>query len=119
MSSQNFFPNGLSLSREKEVALHQFSEQIGNQNGQLVTNFLSGFLTILLSEGKSKSIGGLEKSFQPNESVALLTAGEVAKILKISKSKAYLLMKTKEIPCVTIGRTVRVRLHDLKKFIEE
>ena len=86
MSSQNFFPNGLSLSREKEVALRQFSEQIGSQTGQLVTNFLSGFLTILLSEGKSKSIGGLEKSFQPNESVALLTAGEVAKILKISKS---------------------------------
>jgi len=119
MSSQNFFPNGLSLSREKEVALRQFSEQIGSQTGQLVTNFLSGFLTILLSEGKSKSIVGLENSSQPNESVALLTAGEVAKILKISKSKAYLLMKTKEIPSVTIGRTVRVRLHDLKKFIEE
>ena len=119
MSSQNFFPNGLSLSREKEVALRQFSEQIGIQTGQLVTSFLSGFLTILLSEGKSKSIVGFEKSSQSNESVALLTAGEVAKILKISKSKAYQLMKTKEIPSVTMGRTVRVRTRDLEKFIEE
>ncbi len=119
MSSQNFFPNGISLSRDKEVALRQFSEQIGHQTGQLVTSFLSGFLTILLSDGKSKSIVGLEKSSQPNESGALLTAGEVAKILKISKSKAYRMIKIKEIPSVTMGKTVRVRPRDLEKFIEE
>jgi excisionase family DNA binding protein len=48
----------------------------------------------------------------------LLTGNEVAKILKVSKSFAYSLMKKGEIPVVRIGRSVRVNLEALNTFIE-
>ncbi|MCC7571294.1 MAG: hypothetical protein CVU41_09030 [Chloroflexi bacterium HGW-Chloroflexi-3] len=47
----------------------------------------------------------------------LLKAEEVAKYLRISKSGAYHLLKTGEIPVVRIGTAVRVREEDLEKFV--
>lgn len=49
----------------------------------------------------------------------LLKAEEVASILGISRSKAYMMMRRKEIPTVTIGRNVRVSHKDLEEFIEQ
>lgn len=49
----------------------------------------------------------------------LLKATEVAKILGISKTSAYRLMQTGEIPSVRIGQSiVRVRPADLQRYIE-
>jgi excisionase family DNA binding protein len=48
----------------------------------------------------------------------ILTAGEVAKILRISKSKVYRMMQQGEIPSVKFGRTSRVRHQDLNDFIQ-
>lgn len=48
----------------------------------------------------------------------LLKASDVSKILNISRSTAYQLMKKNEIPTVKFGgNTIRVRLKDLEKFI--
>jgi len=47
----------------------------------------------------------------------LLTADEVAEILNISRSKAYRMMRLKEIPTITIGKNVRVSEKDLNNFI--
>jgi excisionase family DNA binding protein len=49
----------------------------------------------------------------------LLTAEEVANVLGVSRSKAYTMMRLKEIPTVTIGKNVRVCKHDLEMFIED
>ena len=49
----------------------------------------------------------------------LLTGDEIAEILNVSRSFAYQLMRTGEIPTVHIGRSVRVRQQDLELFIEE
>jgi len=49
----------------------------------------------------------------------LLTGDEIAEILNVSRSFAYQLMRTGEIPTVHIGRSVRVRQQDLERFIEE
>ena len=49
---------------------------------------------------------------------SLLTATEVAEILNISKSMAYRLMQTREIPAVCIGSAKRVRPVDLRVYIE-
>jgi excisionase family DNA binding protein len=46
----------------------------------------------------------------------LLTGRDVAKLLKVSESMAYQLMRT-EIPCVKLGRSVRVRPQDLEEYI--
>jgi excisionase family DNA binding protein len=47
----------------------------------------------------------------------LLNALQVAHILHISRSYAYLLMTTGELPTIHIGRSRRVRPVDLEQFI--
>ena len=49
----------------------------------------------------------------------LLKVEEVAQILGISKSFAYQLMRTGQIPTVHIGRSRRVKRRDLERFISE
>jgi len=50
--------------------------------------------------------------------LALLTGEDVAKVLNVSLSFAYQLMRRGEIPTVRLGRSVRVRPEDLYAFIE-
>ena len=47
----------------------------------------------------------------------LLSAMQVAHILHISRSYAYLLMLSGELPTIHIGRSRRVRPVDLEQFI--
>jgi len=47
----------------------------------------------------------------------LLKAADIAKVLNISKSMAYRLMQTGEIPTVSIGNAKRVRPIDLHNYI--
>lgn len=47
----------------------------------------------------------------------LLTINEVAKILKISRSKAYSLTHEKHFPIIKIGKCIRVKEKDLYKWL--
>ena len=47
----------------------------------------------------------------------LLKSDEVANILHVSRSYAYLLMKRGDIPTVHVGGAVRVRPEDLDQYI--
>lgn len=49
----------------------------------------------------------------------ILTIPEVAKYLKLSKSKAYYLVKRNELPHIRIGRNVRVLEGDLLVWIQK
>ena len=49
----------------------------------------------------------------------LLKGKEVAAMLGVSASFAYLLMKRGDIPTVRIGTAVRVRPEDLERYIRE
>jgi excisionase family DNA binding protein len=48
----------------------------------------------------------------------LLRAKDISLILNISRSYAYLLMQSGELPTVRLGRSIRVRPQDLEVFIE-
>ena len=48
----------------------------------------------------------------------LLKAEEVAERLNVSRSFAYSLMKSGQLPSVHLGRSVRVNPRDLEKYIE-
>lgn len=48
----------------------------------------------------------------------IMTVPEVAKYLKMSKSKLYYLIQTRKIPHVKIGRNVRIRGSDLMNWLE-
>jgi len=47
----------------------------------------------------------------------LLKGSEVARLLNISRSFAYLLMQSGNIPVVRVGHSVRVRPSDLRNYI--
>ena len=49
----------------------------------------------------------------------IFTIPEVARYLKLSKSKVYALVQTGEIPHLKIGRNVRIRETELKQWIEK
>jgi excisionase family DNA binding protein len=49
----------------------------------------------------------------------LLKGIEVARLLNVSRSFAYLLMQTGHIPTVRLGRSIRVRPQDLIEYIDE
>jgi excisionase family DNA binding protein len=53
------------------------------------------------------------------DTVILLTAKDVALILKVSKSLAYRLVSQGQIDGVRFGRTVRIKPESLDKFIEK
>ncbi len=48
----------------------------------------------------------------------LLNAQEVAAALNMGLSTVYLLVERGELSSIRIGRSVRIRLEDLEKFIE-
>ena len=47
----------------------------------------------------------------------LLTVMEMAKLLKISRSKAYALTKEKDFPIIKIGKSIRVLKNELYKWL--
>ncbi len=49
----------------------------------------------------------------------LLKPAEVSEMLQISRSQAYHLMQTGEIPSIRVGRAVRVRRSDLEGYIKK
>ena len=48
----------------------------------------------------------------------LYTVAEIQRRLSIGRSKAYELVATRQLPGVRIGRSLRVREQDLRRFIE-
>ena len=49
----------------------------------------------------------------------IYTIPEVAKYLKLSKSKVYDLAKKGRLPIIKIGKNVRIRESDLMKWLDE
>lgn len=49
--------------------------------------------------------------------IVLLTVPEIAKLLKISRSKAYSLTQQKDFPLIKIGKCIRVKKEELLKWL--
>ena len=54
---------------------------------------------------------------QHNVEEILLRGEDVARLLNISRSKAYQLMQQRKISTIQIGRSIRVHPRDLEEFI--
>lgn len=68
-------------------------------------------------EGRSEDRMDINNIFIADEA-RLLKIKDVTKILNISKSLAYRLIQTGEIPVVKVNSAIRVRLSDLNEFIK-
>jgi excisionase family DNA binding protein len=61
----------------------------------------------------------METNLNRKPSIAkLLRAQDVAELLSVSRSFAYALMQSGQLPTVQLGRAVRVRPEDLEEFIQ-
>ncbi len=62
----------------------------------------------------------MNASFSNDEvpEVRLLTAEDVARRLAVSKRYAYQLMHSDQLPCVWIGRSIRVFERDLLEYMD-
>lgn len=93
---------------EKEKVVNEKIEQAWVQLGKAV----AGIVTEIILASKSPEPRG-----EAQKSEELLTAVELACLLKVSKAKAYQLIQRGEIPAIQFGRVKRVRRQDLEKFI--
>lgn len=53
----------------------------------------------------------------PTNALRLMTVGEAARILKVSRARTYELLRRNVIPGVRLGRQVRVSVSGLNSFI--
>ena len=51
-------------------------------------------------------------------SIELITIKEMEKLLKISRSKAYILIKQKDFPLVRIGKCIRINKNVLLNWLQ-
>ena len=87
---ENEKPVRLMVSKEDEVAIRQRADRVGKQLGEAAASLISEIMIAYLS-GKIQAAptGPNPLQVAPTGPNLILTAGEVAKILRISKSKVY------------------------------
>jgi excisionase family DNA binding protein len=117
------FPNH-SFVPFDEAAIRQRTDRVGKQVGEAVSSLLAEIiLSIVMSRSQmvfqpSSNARSQTVPIPPSRPDSILTAGEVAQILRLSKAKAYRLMQTGEIRSIQFDRTTRVRRQDLDEFIK-
>jgi len=109
-----------------ESALQAIAQKMGAQISHVVYAGMVDFLILLQEERKQSGEEAPADSMIPATSIPgpvpykpFLTAGDIAKMLGISKAKAYRLIQQKEIRSVSIDKTVRVRWEDWEAFVQK
>ena len=95
---------------EELTTLKLISDKTGEQVSQLIFDSFKEMLDLINEKRKKRST-----DHHPDE---LLKAGDVARILNISRGQAYQLMRTREVSTFSVGKIVRVRRSDLEEFIQ-
>ena len=103
-----------TLNKEEEASIHAIAEKMGERISQVVDTSLREMLSLIKENRRQSTIQ--KDNFTPS-TPEFLRASDIAKELKISKSLAYHMIRTKEIPTFCIGRTVRIRREDLDVFV--
>ncbi len=124
-------PNSSPTLPIEEAALQAIAQKMGAQISHVVYAGLVDFLILLRGEIKQSGKEVAAHSMIPTVSVPeydapepvqykpFLTAGDIAKMLGISKAKAYRLIQQKEIRSISIDKTVRVRWEDWEAFVQK
>lgn len=105
----------MEIEKGKDAYIRQFSEKVGKQIGQTVTDLVAEIYLLMIERRSSVPMAMHPETAIPEK--RLLSAGEVADTLHISRSMAYRMMQRGEIPTVRMGRVARVRLQDLERYI--
>jgi excisionase family DNA binding protein len=122
--------NSLPALPIEEAALQAIAQKMGAQISHVVYAGLVDFLILFREEIKQTKTDVAVMSTtsttpidetppKPKNYKPFLTAGEIAKILGISKAKAYRLIQQKKIRSISIDKTVRVRWEDWEAFVQK
>jgi len=103
-----------TLNKEEEASIHAIAEKMGERISQVVNASLSEMLSLIKEKRRQPTV---QQDNFTHLATEFLTASDIAKELKVSKSLAYHMIKIKEIPTFCIGRTVRIRREDLDVFV--
>ena len=116
-------PTPTVLSEAEEIAIRSFAKTVGTQWGDFVSTALSECLILVVALRRPTQVVQMSSKSKPvavpPQADRLLTAGDVASRLNISKSKAYQLLQREEVLCVRMGRSTRVRPADLETYIKQ
>jgi excisionase family DNA binding protein len=104
-----------ALSGQEQALIQTIANTLGELTSQAVVAWLTGMVSL---NGHQPVPPSVTIPALLNQADEFLTAGDIAKILKISKALAYRMIQTKAIPSFSTGRTVRVRREDLAAFIQ-
>lgn len=114
------------ISEWEEAVIKQRAEQVGKQIGEAVSSLLAEIMLSVLAakpqttpQRQDTILTASKVSKVLPEPADILTASEVARILRISRGKAYRMMQLGEIRAIQFDRTTRVRRQDLEEFIRE
>ncbi len=110
--------NSSSTLPVHEAALQAIAQKMAAQISHVVCAAFVELLVLLREQQKQLETTSA-RTTQPPAMKPLLTPVEVARALSISKSQAYLLIRTGEIRSFSVGKLVRVRREDLDEFILE
>jgi excisionase family DNA binding protein len=110
-----------AMNTTEDVAIQAVAHRMGTQISHVVCAALIEMLVLLREQQQKTVVTHTVSSPSPTllQYESLLTANEVARILKISRAKAYQIIKRKEIRSFSIDKTIRVRREDLETFITE
>lgn len=124
-------PNSSPTLPIEDAALQAVAQKMGAQISHVVYAGLVDFLILLRGEIKQTGKEVAAHSTitatsvpeydapEPVQYKPFLTAGDIAKMLGISKAKAYRLIQQKEIHSISIDKTVRVRWEDWEAFVQK
>jgi len=71
---------------------------------------------------KEEKLGSGESPRQPMVQPLLLTVPETARLLRLSEAKVYTMLEDRHpggIPIKRFGRSLRISLHDLRRWLEQ
>jgi excisionase family DNA binding protein len=107
----------LALSVSEEAAIQAIAQRIGLRISQEIVAALSDML-ILMSQAQ-KAPTTLPEAIAPPDMPPIMTVGDAAKLLRLSRAKVYQLIQRKEMRSVMIDRSVRVWREDLDDFVKQ
>lgn len=105
------------LSPFEEAAIQAVAQRIGLQISQEIVSALSEMVILMRQTQKTPTTSPATTAAPDTPDI--MTVGDAAKLLRLSRAKVYRLIQRKELRAIVIDRSVRVRREDLDRFMQE
>ncbi len=104
------------LSPFEEAAIQAVAQRIGLRISQEIVSALSEM--VILMRQTQQTLTTSPATTAPPDMPEIMTVGDAAKLLRLSRAKVYRLIQRKELRAIVIDRSVRVRREDLDSFMQ-